>query len=257
MREYEDRLRALERIRWRLVTGRDEKCQDDKLFSFERRTSERAIGVELGISRTPVREAVTVLSHVGILEQIPQVGIEIRTVNVEDVNRAIRLDQRIETEAAKDLQQWPVPSEKYGKISELTKLNGLVKEKIGANHDGEFVWQDTKFHVRFTYLAGYDVGALSVQSYRDQLQLYRRCHGASYSCSDRQSIVDENDSILNAVAYGRDEASLSAPLEAHFNGQRDRATTVEQRPPPVEQRPPPVEPRSAVGTYELAEAATD
>ncbi len=58
--------------------------------------SEIALAKEIGISRTPVREAIRQLSHEGILNQIPRFGTVVKEVNLKDIVEISELREALE-----------------------------------------------------------------------------------------------------------------------------------------------------------------
>ena len=61
------------------------KLVTDGHFSQKGRIVESQLAKELKISRTPVREALHTLEREGLLESIPRVGYQIRTLTLKDV----------------------------------------------------------------------------------------------------------------------------------------------------------------------------
>ena len=60
-----------------------------KLISGELRAgsmvSEQSLASEIGMSRTPVREAIRTLEQEGVLEQLPRFGTRVRTLERRDL----------------------------------------------------------------------------------------------------------------------------------------------------------------------------
>ncbi|WP_425399427.1 GntR family transcriptional regulator [Aeoliella sp.] len=62
--------------------------------------SEAAIAKELGLSRTPVGEALRRLSHEGLVDQIPRYGTVVRSLSQEDLRELFEIRQALEGMAA-------------------------------------------------------------------------------------------------------------------------------------------------------------
>lgn len=62
--------------------------------------SEAAIAKELGLSRTPVGEALRRLSHEGLVDQIPRYGTVVRTLSQQDLRELFEVRQALEGMAA-------------------------------------------------------------------------------------------------------------------------------------------------------------
>src|SRR5947209_8772550 len=68
------------------------------------RTSERVIAESYAyMSRTPVREALAVLTATGVLDQTPQVGVEVHGVDSEEALQALRLRIGMESVIVEEL----------------------------------------------------------------------------------------------------------------------------------------------------------
>lgn len=209
--EVHSRLDAFARIRRRILTGFDDDGNPDKLFVFGEKTSERDIAEALGCSRTPVREALTVLAYNGLLERRPQSGILLRKASPADVYRAIRVSKRLETIAVADLAE-VVDGKLRGKaIDTLNQILSRASQEIEPNEAGaagQFEWYDTEFHVSLAALAGYDGGASSIQASRDRIQLYRREQRQSISRQHCRELNSHNQVINNALTASAKNTAL-------------------------------------------------
>ena len=59
--------------------------------------SENALAREIGISRTPVREAIRHLEHEGVLKQVPRYGTVVRTLSRRDLMELYELREALES----------------------------------------------------------------------------------------------------------------------------------------------------------------
>ena len=97
-------------------------------FSPETRISENSIARELGISRTPVREAIARLSHDGVLYQIPSKGTFVSRPSRQQILETFEVRLMMECFAAsKAASNLPMPQ-----IKELKNYVNLMRE---AAHD--------------------------------------------------------------------------------------------------------------------------
>jgi DNA-binding GntR family transcriptional regulator len=65
------------------------------------RLVEEDIAADLGVSRTPVREAFTRLEIEGLIEVEPRKGVRVRALNVDDLDETYRVRALLEGEAAR------------------------------------------------------------------------------------------------------------------------------------------------------------
>lgn len=104
--------------------------------------SEKIFATELGISRTPIREALNNLSQSGIIEIIPQTGIYITKIDYNLVEEARFLRLQLELGIVKDICALNGPTD----LAELEQ-NIKVQEFYLLNNDFDsFFDLDNKFH---------------------------------------------------------------------------------------------------------------
>ena len=139
-------LDAYSHIKERILSG---EFQPDTLYS------ETRLSAELGISRTPVREALQCLSQDGYITIVPSRGFRIRTLNSADMEQSIQVRCAIEGYCAyllcKDIQ-----SRKAQRL--MRRLQELLEdmEDSAEADDGHesFMSADHNFHLALVSYAG-------------------------------------------------------------------------------------------------------
>src|SRR5919106_1574230 len=63
--------------------------------------SEARLAQELGMSRTPAREAISRLVHEGLLRVLPKRGVMVRTLTAKDIEELYTVREHLETLAAR------------------------------------------------------------------------------------------------------------------------------------------------------------
>lgn len=125
---------AVEVIREAIMDGRLEPGQ---------RLKEEELARELGISRTPVREALLILQTEGLLEATPNRGATVRTYDADGLSDLYMLRAALEGLAARlaaervtkrDLAKLRKSCDRFDAISGSGALKDLVKENL-AFHD--------------------------------------------------------------------------------------------------------------------------
>lgn len=119
---------ATELIREAIIEGRIAPGQ---------RLKEEELARELGISRTPIREALLILQAEGLVEAAPNRGAAVRTHNAEDLDDLYQLRALLEGHAARRaaarLSQ-PQLAELYQSCDRFDRLGGEgVRELVGEN----------------------------------------------------------------------------------------------------------------------------
>lgn len=168
------------------------------------RLMEIQLAEELGVSRTPVREAIRKLEMEGYVIMMPRRGTYVADLSIRDVNEVFEIRTSLESLAS------GLASERITE-DELEKLQRLLVE-IGAhikNGDMEsIVRTDTEFH-DLLYQASRNkrlVGIIS--NLREQLTRFRT---ASMSYPGRlKATLEEHRNIVEAIAQGDEKAARKA-----------------------------------------------
>ena len=125
------------------------------------RLSEPDLAQEIGISRTPVRDAVTQLQCEGLIERKPRYGTFVRELNENDIRELYELREGLESFAAGlaaerisegDLQRLEGLLEKTGDIADSLKQSGA--EELSGGPMRTFLAADMGFHAIIIQAAG-------------------------------------------------------------------------------------------------------
>ena len=173
--------------------------------------SENELAAELGISRTPVRESLILLSQEGLVQVFPKVGSFVSRVDPALVADAQFLREAVELASLDD-----VPAElDPGQVAALRE--NLIRQQ-GADDDADaFFSLDEEFHLGLLRLAGHERTWPTVSAAKGHLDRARRL-GLTENPS-MQIFRDQHASVLDALLKGeRDEARdlLRAHLRAVF-----------------------------------------
>jgi len=148
---------------------------------------------QLGVSRTPVREALLELSNEGIIDFLPNRGVIIREITIKQVREVFEIRQIIEGYVTQALGKRLTPSD-------LMKLDRLIKkqEEQAARNDNEsFIETDREFHVFLASRMDNQRLESILQNLRDQMHLM-----GIYALKNREraeQVLAEHIEILNAL----------------------------------------------------------
>lgn len=110
--------------------------------------SETKLSKELGISRTPMREALQCLSQDGYITVIPSKGFRIRQLSQKDMKETIQIRCAIEGFCTQCLANEYNTSKGQQTIKRLGEILKKQKESLSANDDYEsFINYDHEFHL--------------------------------------------------------------------------------------------------------------
>jgi DNA-binding GntR family transcriptional regulator len=110
--------------------------------------NEMALAKQLGISRTPVREALLELASQGLVEILPRKGVRIKYFTEQDVNEVCEIRELIELAVVEGLAR-------KGTNRSLSDLESALEQQKKALDNGdilEFLRADRVFHIALTNL---------------------------------------------------------------------------------------------------------
>jgi len=158
--------------------------------------NEMAVAQELGLSRTPVREALLKLSSHGLVTFLPRKGFIISSYTLEDVKEIFELRQMVETAVAKKIAATVAPEN-------LEQLNVYIsiQYKAAANKDyHRFMYSDRDFHNYFFQLADNKRLLAIANNFQDLCHLMGASalkSGDRYDC-----VIQEHEAIVKALEGG-------------------------------------------------------
>lgn len=161
------------------------------------------IAEQLGVSITPVREAVLELSREGLVDLARNRGFRIREITERDLDEIVEFRRMIEVAAVRKIAERGLLSE-----SDAAKFRELANasEKCAAEGDWVgFLDNDRDFHLGLLACLGNERLLKVIGPLRDQSRLYGLDHLAG-----SESLIEstrEHQALLDAVLAGRaDEA---------------------------------------------------
>ncbi len=175
------REQALGIIRDAITAG---ELAEDKIYSAA------GLAKQLGISLSPVREAMMALVTEGTVEAVPNRGFRLVTVTEADLEEIIAIRVLLAAPAARSLAgagsddivgrgqraDTDATSQSTTKADAVTRLRSLAEATVAAAEDGdvaEFYTQDRRFHeALLEHGLGGRAAAISLRL-RDQSRLYR------------------------------------------------------------------------------------
>lgn len=150
-------IRALLGLRDLLING---------AFEPGERLSEIPLGQRLGVSRTPLRLALSALEHEGLLEAHPSGGFVVRAFGVEDAIDAIEIRGVLEGTAARLAAERVSDPERLAGLREhLASIDGLLEDPRRDPEEffEEYVLRNEAFHTELVSVADSSLLARSLQ----------------------------------------------------------------------------------------------
>lgn len=171
--------------------------------------SEAEIGSRLGVSRTPVREALILLAEEGLVEVFPQRGSFVGPIRYEDVVSAQFVREAIECSSLE--QGGALVS--AGDVAELRALIVRQHEAEHAEDAAAFFDLDEEFHLRLMRACGHESAWRIVASAKAQMDRARRL--SLPEGGKMTGLIEQHESVVDALDLG-DVAAAVARLREHL-----------------------------------------
>lgn len=172
--------------------------------------NEQAIATEVGVSRTPVREALLILSSEGLLQLVPQKGGYVPPLSSREIRELMQLRGVIERHAADTLKSGAETAEVMQAV--LDEQRALVADAGSTGR--EFIDLDRKFHQVLVDAAGSSLLSRTYDGLRER-QVRVGVAALDAERERRSSVCTEHDAIVKAVRSGKAAAAHKA-INAHL-----------------------------------------
>lgn len=174
--------------------------------------SEQDLATRIGVSRTPVREALLMLQTEGLVEMVPKRGAHVPAMSGRQIAELMELRGVLERHAAtRALKAGRVPIE--GMRSALAEQERLENDPSPEAARAFIDW-DGRFHQVLIDAAGSDLLSRTYAGLRAR-QL-RVGMSALFSAADRQhNVCSEHQAIIDALEAG-DEGLVHEKIDSHL-----------------------------------------
>ena len=209
------------------------------------RLSNRGVAREVGVSFTPVREALNRLVSEGLLEYRQGLGVFVPTLNVQEIREIYELREILESEAASRVCENPTTN-MIAEMSDSCDLMTKIYEQIEPDAQGNVLgdrsdaWQvaDSAFHMSLLRAAGNRRLLDTVEGLRTSLTAMlgglgqmTGIVGHRFISEPREQVkrtLDEHRRILEALKKGDGAAARDVMIE-HIRTGLDLALTAHNR----------------------------
>ncbi len=172
--------------------------------------NERALVARLGVSRTPIRAAISRLSDEGLIDIQPNVGTYVSRIEIAKVEEGRLIRDSLERATIRQA------AAHFDKAAETALQQCLKRHDKAANENRpkEAMAADDEFHQRISELSGH----LSIWATirRAKADFDRLRHLATLMPGRNEETVDEHNAILMALRHG-DPAQCERALQHHLD----------------------------------------
>ncbi len=162
---------------------------------------------ELGISRTPMREALKVLAVEGLVTMRPRRGAYVTEMSERDVREAYQLLALLESDAAARVSERATDEE----LAELQALHAQLEASIGERE--RFFALNEAFHLRLLELEGNRWRQQIVTDLRRVMKLNR--HHSLFKQGRLAESLQEHRDLMQALVERRPE-QVAQRMRLHF-----------------------------------------
>lgn len=188
----------------------------ESILHGELKPGERLIEVtlaeKLGVSRTPVREAIHKLEQEGLVNMVPRRGAQVASISEKNVHDVLEVRKALERLAASLAVDRLTPADKIqirqAEAEFVSSINGknlaLIAQKDEAFHDA--IYQATQ-NQKLQFL----INNLREQMYRFRLEYIKEE-------TTRKLLVEEHRTIADAIFRGDKETAMTVS-DLHIDNQ--------------------------------------
>lgn len=178
----------------------------------------KKISVEMGVSTTPVREAMGKLASEGLVELVPRAGAIVRKLGSQEAVQLYGVREAIETYAAAKAAEKISPPRLQHLQDLLKTMRGLIERSFSSGASlmsgeklAEFLQADLSFHMTIIEAAGNP----RLTKLAGDSHIHSRIFGVERFGHNRE-LLEEADQIHNAIfdSLKQRNASLSSSLVA-------------------------------------------
>jgi DNA-binding GntR family transcriptional regulator len=176
--------------------------------------NEKAIAADLGISRTPVREALLELASQDLIIFLPRRGLMVNRFTRRDVDEIFELRKAIEMATVEKIARTSPPFDLFEIEESLLNQRKAVKQKDYL----AFMEADRLFHTRFSDLTNNRRLIAILENIRDMIHVM----GVKALALEGRAlaVIEEHQTILEAVKKGNIEEARRA-MDYHLDQSKE------------------------------------
>ena len=205
MEEYQDqslRGRVFRRLRNDILSG---------VYKEHDELRETTIGEELGVSRTPVREALRQLELEGLVTIVPNKGAYVTGMSKKDVHDIYKIRSMLEGMCARWATRYITP-EQIGELEEVILLSEFHLKRKNEEKAVQVSELDGKFHKVLYEASNSRILEHVLSDFHKYVQMARTHSVESRERAEKS--IEEHRAILEAIK-GKDEDQAERLANAH------------------------------------------
>lgn len=165
----------------------------DGRLTEDSRLTEESLANQLGISKSPVREALNRLETEGLIRIEPRRGAYLRGFEIKDIDELYDLREALETHV---VHTAAIDAPLLGELRESIRR---MREYLKDNDKRRYIDEDIHFHRTLAEASGNERLSKMLENVQQQIWLFRR---KTYDLSS-SSAPDAHEAILMALESGK------------------------------------------------------
>ncbi len=180
------------------------------------RLMELQLASKLGVSRTPIREAIRMLEQEGLAVTVPRKGAEVAKMTLKDMEDVLEIRDTLDELAAR-VACSRISEEQLERLKQIKKQ---FEDSLQTKDVKKIAQADVKFHDVIYEATGNPKLVNLLNNLREQIYRYR----IEYlkDASSYPTLIKEHEAILEAL-QSRDEEKVTYAMHEHV---RNQATAV-------------------------------
>lgn len=169
------------------------------------RLTEEFLSTQLGISKSPIREALNRLETEGLIRIEPRKGAYLRRLTPDEVGELYDLREALEAHVVRTARLTPQL------VADLRQSIKRQRALLKANDRTHYIEADVQFHADLAHSTGNGHLCAVLENVQNQIWLSRR---KTYDLSS-STAPDHHEAIVEALA-GNDRAKAEAAMRTHI-----------------------------------------
>ena len=176
------------------------------------RLMELQLAAKLGVSRTPIREAIRMLEQEGLAVTIPRKGAEVAKMTEKDMQDVLQIREALDELAASVACERIKPEQ----LAELRQTMHAVEEAVETGEVKRIAEADVRFHDIIYQSTGNPRLENILNNLREQMYRYR----VEYLKNEKNypTLLEEHNAIVEGLSE-RDKGKVTAAMQKHVKNQ--------------------------------------
>ena len=191
------------------------------------RLNEAALALRMGTSRGPIREAIRILTGIGLVTAVPNRGVFVRQISVREMLEIYELRALLFGHAAERA------AEQLGAVQrrEFEQLLAQMDRACARGDGTRYYEANLRFHARVLQLGGNRRAHEAYDDYVKELHLFRRRYFDAAGNMQRSNV--EHRAIFEAIAAGQGTRARTLARKHVLQGRQRLLATLDEPAPPL------------------------